>query len=388
MNPVQFTCNMCGEIHNKVLPLSTDRTSCHRCGNLIDISALQSRSRRTRYNHERIGNNYLDDLEEYAYGLDGGDDYPIIDDDFYNFDRYESHDDYLPNPNRRNPRFNNNSNNGRRRGDNRPFVRGGNNRSSSQGGMFSIQIANDNYDRMSAFNRRSNFGYPGNNNRNRNMMFAGLMDDFDFEDELNDELEFMSILDSNNNQPSVGLLASILNPPPKPKLKLKKIKMCKDLYTINDNGKSERPTCCICLGIMKINDDVVLLKCQHLFHFKCLDKWVETKEACPFCRGKIEFGKIIKKPKKKVEEKKEDAKVEDKKEDKKVEDKKEDEKIEDKKVEDKKVEDKKIEDKKMEDKKIENKKLEDKKVNHVKPIIQKKKSSNNIQLFKNKKSKK
>jgi hypothetical protein len=354
---------MCGEIHNKVLLLSTDRTSCHRCGNLIDISALQSRSRRTRYNHERIGNNYLDDLEEYAYGLDGGDDYPIIDDDFYNFDRYESHEDYLPNPNRRNPRFNNNSNNGRRRGDNRPFVRGGNNRSSSQGGMFSIQIANDNYDRMSAFNRRSNFGYPGNNNRNRNMMFAGLMDDFDFEDELNDELEFMSILDSNNNQPSVGLLASILNPPPKPKLKLKKIKMCKDLYTINDNGKSERPTCCICLGIMKLNDDVVLLKCQHLFHFKCLDKWVETKEACPFCRGKIEFGKIIKKPQKKVEEKKEDTKVEDKKEDKKVEDKKEDEKIEDKKV-------------------------EDKKVNHVKPIIQKKKSSNNIQLFKNKKSKK
>jgi hypothetical protein len=290
---------MCGEIHNKVLPLSTDRTSCHRCGNLIDISALQSRSRRTRYNHERIGNNYLDDLEEYAYGIDGGDDYPIIDDDFYNFDRYESHEDYLPNPNRRNPRFNNNSNNGRRRGDNRPFVRGGNNRSSSQGGMFSIQIANDNYDRMSAFNRRSNFGYPGNNNRNRNMMFAGLMDDFDFEDEFNDELEFMSILDSNNNQPSVGLLASILNPPPKPKLKLKKIKMCKDLYTINDNGKSERPTCCICLGIMKLNDDVVLLKCQHLFHFKCLDKWVETMKLALFVEEKLNLEKLLKNLRKK-----------------------------------------------------------------------------------------
>ena len=66
-----------------------------------------------------------------------------LDEDFYNFDRYESHEDYLPNPNQRNPRFNRNGNN------NRPFVRVGNNnrnRSNSTGGMFSIQIANDNYD--------------------------------------------------------------------------------------------------------------------------------------------------------------------------------------------------------------------------------------------------
>ena len=79
---------------------------------------------------------------------------PELDDDFYNFDRYESHEDYLPNPNQRNPRFNRNNNN-------RPFVRvrNGNNRSNSIGGMFSIQIANDNYDRISAYHRRSNFGY-------------------------------------------------------------------------------------------------------------------------------------------------------------------------------------------------------------------------------------
>ena len=80
--------------------------------------------------------------------------------------------------------------------------------------------------------------------------------------------------------------------------------MCKDLYTKNDQGKLEKPTCCICLVPMKIGDDIVLLKCQHLFHFNCLEKWIETKEVCPFCRGKIEFGTIKKKEDKKVEDKK------------------------------------------------------------------------------------
>lgn len=385
MNPIQFTCNNCGEIHNKVLPLSTDLTACHRCGNLIDISNLQKRNRRSMMNHNRIGNNDLDDLEEDIYGLNNNN-YPMdyyLDEDFYNFDRYESHDDYLPNPNQRNPRFNNNSNNVRR-GDNRPFVRNGN-RSNSTRGMFSIQIANDNYDRMSAFNRRSNFGYPSNNrNRNRNN-YRGFYDIFDdFEDEFNEDFELMALMDNNNGQQEYGLLASILNPPPKPKLKLKKIKMCKDLFTINDNGKSEKPTCCICLGVMKLNDDVTLLKCQHLFHFKCLDKWVESKEACPFCRGKIEFGKIKDFKKKKVEKKVEDKK-EDKKEDVKKEVKEEDIKKEDKKEDDKK-EDKK-EEVKIEDKKIDERKEDKKKTNVVKPIIQKKKSFNNSSLFKRKNSK-
>ena len=92
---------------------------------------------------------------------------------------------------------------------------------------------------------------------------------------------------------------------------------------------------------MKIGDDIVLLKCQHLFHFKCLEKWIETKEVCPFCRGKIEFGTIKKK-----------------------EDKKEDKKVEDKKISENKN------------------KIED-----VKPIIQKDKNINNKSLFNTKKMK-
>jgi len=327
MNPVQFKCNMCGELHNKVLPLSTDLTACHRCGNLIDISSFQKRNRRSNRLNKNSGNNYMFEFDEQdPYNLhelnpNFNNNNNYLDDDFYDFDRYESHDDYLPDPNRRNPNFNNNSNN-IRRGDNRPFVRNGQ-RSNSTGGMFSIQIANDNYDRISAFHHNSNFGYPGiNNNSNRNRFRNGnnniniyrglgnIVDDFNFEDELNDDLEFMSLMGNNNMQNEIGFLASIINPPPKPKIKLKKIKMCKELYIKNDNGKNEKPTCCICLGVMKLNDDITLLKCQHLFHFKCLDKWVETKEVCPFCRGKIEFAKISKKNKdKKEDEKFENTKI-------------------------------------------------------------------------------
>jgi len=344
MNSIQFTCNMCGERHNKLLPLSTDLTACHRCGNLVDISAQQVKNRRKSQRNQNLYNQNVDD-DEYNLGDEvlG----PEFDDDFYNFDRYESHEDYLPNPNQRNPRFNRNSNN------NRPFVRVGNNnhnnRSNSTGGMFSIQIANDNYDRMSAYHRRSNFGFPRADNRNRarnniNIYrdLDNISEDFDLEDELDADLELMSILGNNNNfNHEIGLMANLLIQPEKPKIKLKKIKMCKDLYTKNDSGKLEKPTCCICLVPMKIGDDIVLLKCQHLFHFKCLEKWIETKEVCPFCRGKIEFGTIKKK-----------------------EDKKEDKKVEDKKI-------------------SENKN----KIKDVKPIIQKDKNINNKSLFNTKKTK-
>ena len=354
--PIEFQCNMCGERHNKILPMSTDLTACHRCGNLINISHLQKIQRRR---NRRNNFNYDDEDDYYNNNYENEDNYNnnYLDDDFYDFDRYESHEDYLPNPNRRNPSFNrnNNNNNRRRQGDNRPFVNSNRNRNNSSG-MFQIQIPNDSYNRISAFSRRSNFGVDGNINN-----IFNLLDEFNFEDELNYDLDLMSRernVAQNNNINLINL-NSLFAKPEKEKIKLKKIKMSKKLYTKNENGKIEQPTCCICLATMKVNDDIVLLKCQHYFHFKCLDKWVETKEECPFCRGKIEFGKV------------KDVVDKMKKEDKKIEDKK----IEDKKVEDKKIEeDKKVEDKKVEDKKVEDKKIEDKKIN--KPIIKDERKNN------------
>ena len=108
MNTVQFTCDMCGEVHNKLLPNTADLTACHRCGNLVNISALQVRNRRRKNNE--FQNSINEDID-IDYNINDEIISPDIDDDFYDFDKYESHEDYLPSPNQLNPRFNRNSNN-------------------------------------------------------------------------------------------------------------------------------------------------------------------------------------------------------------------------------------------------------------------------------------
>ena len=36
-----------------------------------------------------------------------------------------------------------------------------------------------------------------------------------------------------------------------------------------------------------MSEEISKLKCGHIFHFTCLDKWVDKKKECPFCRSKI-----------------------------------------------------------------------------------------------------
>ena len=49
----------------------------------------------------------------------------------------------------------------------------------------------------------------------------------------------------------------------------------------------ENSQCPICLCSIDINEEVSKLKCGLIFHFTCLDKWVDKKKECPFCRSKI-----------------------------------------------------------------------------------------------------
>lgn len=66
-------------------------------------------------------------------------------------------------------------------------------------------------------------------------------------------------------------------------LDLKKYKLCKDL-DIN---------CCICCEKVKKSEYIRELNCNHLFHKKCIDKWLlysmKYKESvkCPICRQLI-----------------------------------------------------------------------------------------------------
>ena len=247
LTPVNFLCDQCHEPHNKVLPPRTNFTTCHRCGSLIDVSRFQNMSYRQRQLNQNINfQNYQNNPFEQ------GEAFPIENEteDIFFYPRlglYNNNDDDSINNNEEDD-FNNFWNNNRNRNRNRNI----NNR------MFNINIPNPNYNR--------------NAERRHRMYMLGIEDPEREIERLNMQI---SLLRGNSIQI------------PKIKIKLKKEKMSKKFWVKNDKDVLEEPNCCICLCSMKIGENVTKLKCGHLFHFKCLDKWVENKDACPFCRGKI-----------------------------------------------------------------------------------------------------
>ena len=44
--------------------------------------------------------------------------------------------------------------------------------------------------------------------------------------------------------------------------------------------------CCICINEIKIGEYYRKLVCNHIFHKKCVDKWLilDVKNRCPMCR--------------------------------------------------------------------------------------------------------
>lgn len=237
--PISFTCTMCGEPHSKYLPPGTNMTSCSKCGNLIPIN------RGSRNSQALPRGFHLPEMTPYRI-----DNY----DDSEDYDAYlnaeEAFNEFLniPITTNRNQRDEPNTN-----------------------GLFSIHVPNDRYN-----NRRAN-------RRQSNQESIDQEADFDriFEQELNTYLNNQSHVFSRISMPEIKNTVI----PPKPKLK--KIPMTRTLYTKNAKGKLEAPVCCICLTNMKLNDQITQLKCKHMFHYQCIDKWIQTKEECPFCRGEI-----------------------------------------------------------------------------------------------------
>jgi hypothetical protein len=42
--------------------------------------------------------------------------------------------------------------------------------------------------------------------------------------------------------------------------------------------------CAICIENIKLNSDVRIMNCNHIFHTDCLDKWLIKNKTCPICR--------------------------------------------------------------------------------------------------------
>jgi len=57
----------------------------------------------------------------------------------------------------------------------------------------------------------------------------------------------------------------------------------KDHIIINKNFENNE--CIICLESMIINDKVRILECGHMYHYNCINKWIEKKGKinCPLC---------------------------------------------------------------------------------------------------------
>ena len=232
LTPVNFECDQCHFPHHKVLPPNTNFTTCHRCGSLINVSHYHTMSYRQRQqnqtrNFPSINNNPFEMGEAFPE-----------EETTYNLNFPNPNINYLYEEEEENSLNNNNNNNNR------------------NNGMFNINIPNPRYNRNAA--------------RRHRMYMMGVEDP-------EREIERLAMQISLLRGHSVK----------KVKIKLKKEKMTKKFFVKNDKDEFEEPNCCICLSLMKIGENVTKLKCGHIFHFKCLDKWVENKDACPFCRGKI-----------------------------------------------------------------------------------------------------
>ena len=69
---------------------------------------------------------------------------------------------------------------------------------------------------------------------------------------------------------------------------LEKVKANKDI--IERNGKDF--ICSICYEKFKENDDIHITKCEHIFHYLCIEKAIDNNfYDCPLCRANIKNGK-------------------------------------------------------------------------------------------------
>jgi len=46
--------------------------------------------------------------------------------------------------------------------------------------------------------------------------------------------------------------------------------------------------CIICLGVMKISENIIMIYCGHKYHKDCLLEWFKKKKICPECDFLVE----------------------------------------------------------------------------------------------------
>ena len=57
-----------------------------------------------------------------------------------------------------------------------------------------------------------------------------------------------------------------------------------DIYEIKALIKSDNDKCIICQQGYKVENEVLKLKCSHLFHKECIVRWLIENNKCPMCK--------------------------------------------------------------------------------------------------------
>ncbi|XWS64117.1 hypothetical protein CRYUN_Cryun06bG0159300 [Craigia yunnanensis] len=63
----------------------------------------------------------------------------------------------------------------------------------------------------------------------------------------------------------------------------------------NDDDEEEEVGCAVCLSKIEDDDEMRELRCNHLFHKVCLDRWLgySHSKTCPICRTFLTPPKLI-----------------------------------------------------------------------------------------------
>ncbi|GJN17946.1 hypothetical protein PR202_gb05054 [Eleusine coracana subsp. coracana] len=54
------------------------------------------------------------------------------------------------------------------------------------------------------------------------------------------------------------------------------------------NREHDDQQCCICLAQYRDKEEVRQLPCTHMFHLKCVDRWLRIISSCPLCKQELE----------------------------------------------------------------------------------------------------
>lgn len=57
-----------------------------------------------------------------------------------------------------------------------------------------------------------------------------------------------------------------------------------DVSIFNDSAYQQNNDCPICLNKYINNDKLVMTKCKHQFHIRCINIWLKDNITCPLCR--------------------------------------------------------------------------------------------------------